>query len=176
MVLIRPAERADGTAIAALYAPFVEESRASFEEVAPDGEEIARRIASGAIDYPWLVAEQDGAIVGFCSSTAFRQRSAYRWAVETGVYVAVAMQRNGVARALLLRLIEELAQRGFVTAIASITLPNEASVGFHESLGYRQVGRIRGAGFKLGQWADIGYWQRDFAARLVPPPEPRERG
>lgn len=172
MVLIRPAAGSDAAAIAALYRPFVEASRASFEEVPPDAAEIARRVAGGSIVYPWFVAEHDAQLVGFTSSTAFRQRSAYRWAVETGVYVAPGLQRQGIARALGERLIEELSTRGFVTAVAGITLPNAASVGLHEALGYAQAGLIRGAGFKLGQWADIGYWQRDLGARITPPPEP----
>lgn len=172
MVLIRQAALSDAAAIALLYAPFVEASRASFEEVPPDAAEIGRRLSSGPIAYPWFVAEQDGELVGFTSSTAFRQRSAYRWAVETGVYVAPHVQRQGVARQLGERLIAELTARGFVTAVAGITLPNDASVGLHEALGYSQAGLIRGAGFKLGQWADIGYWQRDLGPRITPPGEP----
>ena len=173
MVLIRAASAEDAAAIAVLYRPFVEQSRASFEEVAPVAAEVARRISGGEIDYPWLVAEIDGTVTGFTSSTAFRQRSAYRWAVETGVYVAPEAQRRGVARALGARLINELTARGFVTAVAGITLPNGASVALHEALGYVQVGQIVGAGYKLGAWADIGYWQRDLAERCNPPSEPR---
>lgn len=172
MVLIRAATVGDAVAIAAIYRPFVEESRASFEEVAPDAAEVARRMAGGEIDYPWLVAEIDGAVVGYTSSTAFRQRSAYRWAVETGVYVAPEAQRRGVARALGARLIDALSARGFVTAVAGITLPNGPSVALHEALGYVQAGQIVGAGYKLGAWADIGYWQRDLAERCNPPGEP----
>lgn len=172
MVLIRAATVEDAVAIAALYAPFVATSPATFEEIAPDGAEMARRIAGGEIAYPWFVAEVDGIVVGYTSSTAFRTRSAYRWAVETGVYVAPEAQRRGIARTLAARLIEELRARRFVTAVASITLPNDASVGLHEALGYAQVGRVKGAGYKLGAWADIGYWQRDLAERSVPPGEP----
>lgn len=172
MVLIRAATVEDSVAIAALYRPFVEQSRASFEEIPPDAAAVARRIAGGEIDYPWLVAEMDGVVVGFTSSSAFRQRSAYRWAVETGVYVAPEVQRRGVARALGARLIEVLGAQGFVTAVASITLPNGPSVALHEALGYVQVGQIVGAGYKLGAWADIGYWQRDLAERCNPPSEP----
>lgn len=176
MVLIRLAAASDAAAIATLYAPFVESSRASFEEVPPDADEIGRRLAGGSIAYPWVVAERGGELVGFTSSTAFRQRSAYRWAVETGVYVAAGLQRQGIARRLGERLIEELSTRGFVTAVAGITLPNAASVGLHEALGYAPAGLIRGAGFKLGQWADIGYWQRDLGRRGTPPPEPSGGG
>lgn len=172
MVLIRRASAADAAAIAAIYAPFVTESQATFEETAPDAAEIERRIAGTGIAYPWLIGEADGALLGYASSGGFRQRSAYRWAVETGVYVASHAQRRGIACALLAQLIEALTRAGFVTAIASISLPNAASAGLHEALGYRHTGTIRAPGYKLGEWVDIAYWQRDLAERKVPPAEP----
>ena len=172
MVLIRPATAADAAAIADLYAPFVEQSQSTFEEVAPDAAEIAGRIAGFGIVYPWLVAEEGGALLGYALSSCFRHRSAYRWAVETGVYVAPDAQRRGVARALLVELVRVLTERGFVTAIASISLPNAASAGLHEALGYKLAGTIKAPGYKLGEWVDIGYWQRDLAERKVPPAEP----
>jgi L-amino acid N-acyltransferase YncA len=172
VVLIRAATAADAAAIAALYAPFVTGSQATFEEVAPDAAEIRRRIGGNGIAYPWLVAEEGGELLGYASSSCFRHRSAYRWAVETGVYVAHHAQRRGVARALLADLTEALTELGFVTAIASISLPNAASAGLHEGLGYRLAGTIKAPGYKLGEWIDIGYWQRDLAERIVPPTEP----
>ena len=169
---IRRAEADDAAAIAALYAPFVATSQATFEEVPPDADEVARRMSGGGIAYPWLVAEEDGRLLGYASSGCFRQRSAYRWAVETGVYVTEDAQRRGVARALMAGLIDALVEAGFVTAIASISLPNAASAGLHEALGYTLAGRIKAPGYKLGEWVDIGYWQRDLAERIVPPREP----
>jgi L-amino acid N-acyltransferase YncA len=169
---IRRAGADDAAAIAALYAPFVATSQATFEEVPPDVAEVTRRISGGGIDYPWLVAEEDGRLLGYASSTCFRQRSAYRWAVETGVYVAETAQRRGVARALMAGLVDALVEAGFVTAIASISLPNAASAGLHEALGYVLAGRIKAPGYKLGEWVEIGYWQRVFAERVVPPREP----
>ena len=172
MVLIRPATVEDSVAVAAIYAPFVTGSTATFEEVPPGAADVARRIAGDGRPYPWLVAEADGALLGYASSGPFRMRSAYRWSVETGVYVAEAAQRRGVARALLERMIGALTDAGFVTAIASISLPNGPSVALHEAAGYRLAGKIRAPGYKLGEWVDIGYWQRDLAERGVPPREP----
>lgn len=176
MVLIRSAREADAAAIATLYAPYVEHSSATFEELPPTPDEIARRLrgagSEAGVAYPWLVAEEDGALLGYASSGCFRQRSAYRWSVETGVYVAPGEQRRGVARQLLTALLVLLERTGFVTAIASISLPNRASVALHESLGFVLAGTIRGPGYKLGEWVDIGYWQRDLAERMVPPCEP----
>jgi L-amino acid N-acyltransferase YncA len=172
VVLIRRATAADAAAIAALYAPFVEGSQSTFEEVAPDAAEIAGRMAGTGIAYPWLVAEEGSALLGYGSSSCFRHRSAYRWAVETGVYVAPHAQRRGIARALLVELVRVLTERGFVTAIASISLPNAASAGLHEALGYKLAGTIKAPGYKLGEWVDIGYWQRDLAERQSSPREP----
>lgn len=162
----------DAAAIAAIYAPYVATSTATFEEVAPDAGEVARRMAGDGIAYPWLVADEAGALLGYASSGCFRTRSAYRWSVETGVYVAPSAQRRGVARTLMDALLDELTRAGFVTAIASISLPNRPSVALHETLGYSLAGTIRAPGYKLGQWIDIGYFQRDLAARTKPPVEP----
>ena len=162
----------DAAAIAAIYAPYVATSTATFEEVAPDAGEVARRMAGDGIAYPWLVADEAGALLGYASSGCFRTRSAYRWSVETGVYVAPAAQRRGVARTLMDALLDELTRAGFVTAIASISLPNRPSVALHETLGYSLAGTIRAPGYTLGQWIDIGYFQRDLAARTKPPVEP----
>ena len=172
MVLIRAASEADAAAIAAIYAPFVETSQATFEEVPPDAAEVAGRVRGTGIAYPWLVAEEAGALLGYASSGYFRQRSAYRWAVETGVYVAPGSHRRGVARRLMSALLVQLERAGFVTAIASISLPNRPSVALHESLGFTLAGTIRAPGYKLGEWIDIGYFQRDLATRTVPPREP----
>ena len=172
MLTIRRAVAGDAAAIAAIYAPYVAASTATFEEVAPDAAEVARRMAGEAIIYPWLVAEEAGVLLGYASSGCFRTRSAYRWSVETGVYVSAAAQRRGVARALMDALLDELTRAGFVTAIASISLPNRPSVALHEALGYTLAGTIRAPGHKLGQWIDIGYFQRDLAERTEPPVEP----
>ena len=168
---IRLAGQADAAAIAAIYAPYVEDTRISFEEIAPGAAEIAMRMSNPL--YPWLVAEQEGRIVGFANSSAFRARRAYRWSVEVGIYVAPDAKRGGIGRALFERLLDLLTSQGFVTAIGAIALPNEASVGFHEALGFVQTGIYRQEGFKLGEWADVGLWQRDLAPREDSPAEPR---
>jgi phosphinothricin acetyltransferase len=168
---IRLATQADAAVIAAIYAPYVEETRISFEEIAPGAAEIAMRMSNPL--YPWLVAEQKGRIVGFANSSAFGARRAYRWSVEVGIYVAPNAKRGGIGRALFERLLDLLTAQGFVTAIGAIALPNEASVGFHEALGFVHTGMYRQVGFKLGEWADVGLWQRDLAPRLDSPAEPR---
>ncbi|MEO7634091.1 MAG: N-acetyltransferase family protein [Sphingomicrobium sp.] len=169
--LIRLAVADDAAAIAAIYRPYVEDSWISLEEQAPDAVEMARRL-SGPL-HPWLVVEEDGAIAGYASTSPMRPRAGYRWSVETGVYVAQAMHGQGLGRALLETHLALLERQGFVTAIAGISLPNDASVALHETLGFALSGIERGVGFKHSQWIDVGRWQRDLASRGSSAREPR---
>lgn len=169
-VLVRLAEPADAAAIADIYCPYVEGSRISFEEEAPDAAEIARRMASPI--HPWLVAEIAGRVIGYASTSPMRGRRAYRWSVETGIYVDRDAQGGGIGRALLHAHLDILNRQGFVTAIAGIALPNDVSVALHEKLGFTLSGIERGVGFKLGEWVDVGRWQRDLAPRTTMPAEP----
>ena len=168
---VRLATQTDAAAIAAIYAPYVEDTRISFEEVAPGAAEMAMRMSNPL--YPWLVAEQDGRVAGFANSSAFRARRAYRWSVEVGIYVAPDAKRCGLGRSLFGSLLDLLTAQGFVSAIGAIALPNEPSVGFHEALGFTHAGTYSGVGFKLGEWADVGLWQRELAPRMNLPAEPQ---
>ena len=162
----------DSAACAAIYAPHVEGSPVSFEERAPDAAEMAVRIERYATSHPWLVAEREGQMVGYAYATAFNQRPAYRWSASVSVYVAAEARGSGVGRALY-EALERLRERGFRMACAGITLPNEASVGLHESLGFKQTGLNREIGWKQGAWRDVGWFQMELApASDGPPPEP----
>lgn len=172
-VLIRLAREADAAAIASIYRRYVEESRISFEEEAPDALEMQRRIAGDKPGlYPWLVAEEDDSLLGYSASSPFRTRPAYRWIVETGIYLDPAAQGRGVGRALLSELLALLQRQGFAAAIGAIALPNDSSVALHEKLGFFHTGTYRQVGFKMGEWLDVGLWQRELAARETPPVEP----
>lgn len=169
-IAIRLATSSDAAAIAAIYRPYVEQDHFTFEQVSPSAAEIATRMASPI--HPWLVGEEDGAVLGYASTSQMRNRAAYRWSVETGIYVAPGAQGRGLGRALLEAHLSILERQGFVTAIAGIALPNEPSVALHEKLGFRLSGIERGVGFKLGRWIDVGRWQRDLAPRTTSPGEP----
>lgn len=169
---IRPVRAADADAIAAIYRPYVEGTVVSFEETPPDAAEMARRIAATTADYPWLVAEADGALRGYAYGRPYHPRAAYRWTCETAIYLAPDARRRGTGRALHAALLADLAARGFVSAIALISVPNPESTRFHEALGFTHVGILRGVGYKLGGWRDVGYWQRDLARRPAAPEEP----
>lgn len=171
---IRLATAEDAASIAAIYAPIVRETPISFELVPPDADEFRRRIASVLPRKPWLVCVERGRVLGYAYAHAFRDRPAYRWTVETSVYVAEEARRRGVAGALYRDLMARLAAQGFVTAVAGITLPNPASVALHERFGFRPVGVVPRCGFKFGAWHDVGFWSRPLAEAVSDPSEPRE--
>ena len=172
---IRAADPArDSAACAAIYAPHVTEGVTSFEEKAPDGGEMAARIERISATHPWLVAERGDEVVGFAYACRHRERPAYRWSVDVSVYVGEGHRRRGHGRDLYLALFERLRRQGFRMACAGITLPNEASVALHESLGFLSTGVNREIGWKRGAWRDVGWWQLELSpAPAGPPPEPR---
>jgi phosphinothricin acetyltransferase len=173
-VKIRAARPADAAAIAAIYAPYVTGSVVSFETEAPDAAEIARRMAADAGKYPWLVAcDGDGASLGYAYATAFRTRPAYRFSVETTVYVAGDAHKRGIGGSLYAALLPMLEAQGFAQAIAAITLPNPASVALHERFGFRRIGAYEEVGFKQGGWHSVGLWQRALAPLGDAPAEPK---
>lgn len=164
----------DAAACAAIYAPHIESSAVSFEERAPDAGEMAARIERSRASHAWLVAERDGEVLGYAYATAFNERPAYRWSAGVSVYIGESARGQGVGRALYNALFERLRERGFRMACAGVTLPNEASVGLHESLGFERVGVNREIGWKHGAWHDVGWFQLELApAGEGPPPEPR---
>ena len=157
---IRTAEAArDGAACAAIYAPSVTSSPTSFELEPPDAADFGRRIASYSATHQFLVAERDGEVVGYAYACPYAERPAYRWSVETSVYIDAGHHGEGLGRALYTELFERLGRQGFRVATAGITLPNAASVGLHEGMGFTPVGVLHGIGWKLGSWHDVGWWQ-----------------
>lgn len=157
---IRTAKVADAAAIQAIYAPIVEDTAISFEEVPPSIAEMRERIATTMRDYPYLTAERNGEVIGYAYASQHRSRAAYRWSVDVTVYIADQAHRKGVGRALYSRLIAELTERGFHAAFAGIALPNPGSVALHESMGFTPLGIYREVGQKFGRWHDVGWWQR----------------
>ena len=164
---IRTATEADAAALLAIYRPFVEASAASFETVAPTVDEFAARIAKALSGWQWLVAERDGRAMGYAYGGLHRERAAYRWSAEVSAYVDPPFHRQGIGRALYLRLFDELANMGFCNAYAGITLPNDASVALHRSVGFEPVGIFQSVGRKFGKWHDVAWYQR--ALRDSPP-------
>jgi phosphinothricin acetyltransferase len=163
--MLRHADPArDGAACAAMYLPYVEGSAVSFEETAPTAAEMSARIEQYTLTHPWLVAvDGDDRAIGFAYAAPHKVRPAYRWAADVSIYVDPAARRSGVGRSLYEALFGLLRRQGLFVAISGITLPNEASVGLHEALGFVQVGIYRSIGFKAGAWRDVGWWQLQLA-------------
>ncbi|HEX8224614.1 MAG TPA: GNAT family N-acetyltransferase [Allosphingosinicella sp.] len=171
---LRAAAPDDAAAIAEIYAPFVTASPVSFETEPPDAAAMRARIEAGGELYPWIAAEaEDGALLGYAYAARFRERPAYRFTVETTVYLRREASGRGLGARLYKPLLASLEAQGFTQAIAAITLPNVASVALHERLGFEPAGTYRRVGWKLGAWHDVGLWQKPLAPAGSPPAEPR---
>ena len=170
--LIRVARAADSTAVAEIYRPAVTERATSFELEPPDASEMSRRIVACLERMPWLVAEDDGNVVGYAYAGPHRTRLAYQWSVEVSAYVDERAQRRGIGRALYDALFRVLVLQGFRNAYAGITLPNAASEGFHRHLGFTRVGVFRDVGFKQGKWHNVGWLERALVPGDDTPPVP----
>ena len=158
--MIRAATAADATAIAAIYNHYIKNTTITFEETPVAPADIAQRIATVTADYPWLVLERDTRIVGYAYASRFHARSAYRFTVETTVYVASDAHRAGIGAELYADLLARLRALKLHRALGVIALPNEASVGLHEKLGFRKVGEFAEVGRKFNRWINVGYWER----------------
>jgi phosphinothricin acetyltransferase len=168
---IRNATLADAPACAAIYAPYVTDTAISFETEPPGAEEMAERIAAAQRTHAWLVLEDAGRVMGYAYGGPFRSRAAYQWAAEVSVYLELGRRRTGAGGALYSDLFARLAERGFRTAVAGMTLPNDASVGFHRAMGFEPVGTYRGVGWKHDAWHDVAWVQRPITAASGPPSE-----
>ena len=174
---IRTATAADAAACAAIYAPYVTGTTISFETEPPDAGELAGRIAAANRSHAWLVLEDGGRVVGYAYAGTFNPRAAYRWSCQVSVYLEPGLRRRGAGRALYEALFARLAERGYRTVLAGMTLPNEASEGLHRALGFVPVGTYRRVGYKNGGWHDVAWVQRGIGSAdqdgTGPPAEPR---
>ena len=168
---IRLAKLDDAEQVQTIYAPYCR-TPISFETEPPTLNEMRRRLEKILDPYPWLVCEDGGEILGYVYASQHRERAAYRWSVDTTVYVRLGRQRRGLGRALYTSLLAMLPLQGFVNAYAGVTLPNPGSVGLHEAMGFRPVGVYERVGFKAGSWHDVAWFQRPLRARPDEPPLP----
>jgi L-amino acid N-acyltransferase YncA len=173
MPSIRIATTRDAAAVAAIYRPYVTDAVTSFEVQPPDAAEIAARIQAVLARTPWLVCtDADGAAIGYAYASRHHERAAYQWSVDVAVYIHAGHHRRGIGRALYEKLFALLRLQGFYVAHAGVTLPNVASVGLHESLGFVPVGVYPAVGWKFGAWRDVGWWRlplQDLVATPAPP-------
>jgi phosphinothricin acetyltransferase len=158
--------------MADLYRPIVQSTAISFETEAPDEAEMLRRVRETLEVYPWLVCEVQDHVVAYAYATRHRVRAAYRWSVDTSVFVGDDYRRSGIGRALYTSLFAILGAQGYFNAYAGIALPNPASVALHESVGFRPLGVYHKVGYKLGAWHDVGWWELVLRQHDVAPTVP----
>jgi phosphinothricin acetyltransferase len=154
---IRAAREDDFAAIAAITNHYIATTAIHFGCEPVTGEELAASWRIGT--YPWFVLDEDG-VRGYAKASVWRERAAYRWTCETGIYMADGHHGKGHGTALYTALLDELRARGFHSVVAGVTLPNESSVRLHMRLGFSEVGVVRDAGFKLDAWHAVGFWQK----------------
>lgn len=160
MTTIRSAHPADAAAIAAIYNYYVATTTITFEEAEVGTEDMAQRITKViSSKLPWLVLEQDGTVLGYAYASQWKERSAYRFSVESSIYLHYDACGKGFARRLYQHLIMLLRQSGAHLVIGGVAQPNEASVGLHRNMGFQPVGTFREVGRKFGRWIDVSYWQ-----------------
>jgi L-amino acid N-acyltransferase YncA len=165
--VIREATSSDAAAIGAIYAPIVTDTIISFEEEPPSPEDIAERISASHV---WLVAEEEGQVVGYAYAAPFHPRAAYRWSVEASIYLSPAARGRGFGKALLAELLERLRDMGFVNVFGGTALPNPESERLLDSFGFEKVAHWKHVGFKLEAWHDVSWRQLKLQEPTVPPP------
>jgi phosphinothricin acetyltransferase len=157
---IRPADAGDSEALARIYNHYIRDSIITFEEVEVSPGEMAERVAAiGRLSFPWLVAESAGVVLGYAYAGKWRERSAYRFAVESTVYLDPTCTGRGIGTQLYRELLARLRATSVHTILGGIALPNSASVALHEKLGFTKAAHLKDVGFKLGRWIDVAYWQ-----------------
>jgi L-amino acid N-acyltransferase YncA len=171
--MIRPVRKEDAPQIAEIYRPYCEENCVSFEEVAPGTSEVEARIEKITRRLPYLVDDRDGVIAGYAHASPHREKAAYRWAVESTIYVRGDFHGKGVGRGLYTELFNRLRDQGLVKAYAGILVPNPSSQAFHEAMGFTLVGIYRKVGYKLGAWRDVGWWELTLLPQAASPAEPK---
>ncbi|MEM8563288.1 MAG: N-acetyltransferase family protein [Pseudomonadota bacterium] len=160
MPMIRDAISTDAGVMVDIYNHYIEHTIVTFEEAVISESEMASRLSETVSSgLPFLVAEHEDKTVGYSYASPWKGRCAYRYSVETTVYLAPHMTARGLGYALYQALFSQLRESAFHVAIAGIALPNAASIALHEKCGMQKVGHFAEVGFKFGRYIDVGYWQ-----------------
>lgn len=166
MIHIRSVKIEDAADLVAIYAPYVEGTAITFETEVPTVADFAGRIEKTLEKFPYLVAEEDGRVVGYAYASTYKDRAAYDWTVELSVYVAQEARGKGIGSLLYDALEEDLTARGFKNFLACIALPNPASLALHEKRGYEQVAHFKKVGYKFDTWHDIVWLQKSLVGEM----------
>ncbi|WP_155963509.1 GNAT family N-acetyltransferase [Streptococcus ruminantium] len=162
MIEIRSVQPSDVEELVAIYAPYVEETVITFETQVPTATEFADRIEKILEKFPYLVAEEEGRILGYAYASTYYPRAAYDWTVELSIYISQKARGQGIGNLLYSHLEKELIARGFKNFLACISIPNPASLALHEKMGYKQVAHLKKVGYKFGNWHDVVWLQKSL--------------
>jgi phosphinothricin acetyltransferase len=168
-MIIRPVRIDDAADILAIYAPYITDTVISFETKVPTLEDFSKRIEKIQNDYPYLVCEVDGKVLGYAYASKHRERAAYRFSVEVSVYIAQEHHHKGIGKALYERLFAALDDYNYYSAFAGITLPNDKSIGIHKLFGFSEVGIYHNIGYKDGKWLDVIWLEKPLKEYGIPP-------
>lgn len=160
----------DAAACAQVYAPWVTDAVVSFDVDPPDAAEMTRRMRA---TIEWIVAEDNGQVLGYAYGRVHGERAAFRWSAEVSIYLDPTATGRGLGRALYTELLQRLTHRGYRMATAVIVIPNEPSIALHEAVGFTPVGVFHAIGYKHGQWRDQLWMQRPLGEPGPPAGEPR---
>ncbi len=156
---IRLINEADAQAVLAIYKYYIDHTIISFEYEAPSLEEYLQRISVNTEKYPWLVCLYKNKIIGFAYGSTHRYRTAYQWSPESTIYIAPDFHTKGIGRILYQTLFEILKLQGYYNVFAGVALPNQKSVGFHQAMGFEEIGIFKKVGYKHGNWHDTHWFQ-----------------
>ena len=170
--MIRPALESDLPAILAIYGPYILTSTATFEYEVPSLSAFTDRFRGITAQFPWLVWEEDGKVLGYAYGSAPYTRPAYAWCAESSVYLAPAARGRGIGTALYAALEEILRTQGYQVLYALVTQENAASLRFHEKLGFRQMVLFPDCGFKFGRWLGLIWLEKRLKSVEIPTSAP----
>lgn len=157
--MIREVRVSDAKSIAAIYNYYVVNTVITFEEDIVSTGEMKDRIKNITSKLPWIVFEEDGEIFGYAYASEWKSRCAYRYSVESTVYVDNKKKREGVGTQLYRELLAKITAMDIHAVIGGIALPNEGSIALHEKLGFEKVAQFKEVGYKFNSWIDVGYWE-----------------
>lgn len=169
---IRLATGEDAEMMLDIYAPYIENTTITFETEVPSIGSFRHRVEAYLQKFPWLVAEQDGVVIGYAYASAYRDREAYQWSCECSVYMHEQFKGTGVAAQLYKAVFQILTFQGFRNVYAVIGVPNERSEKFHARCGFEHFALYKDVGSKFGKWYDVGWWKLQLNSYDLQPPPP----
>lgn len=157
--MIRQVKDSDAEAMCCIYNKYITGTRITFEETPLRAGEMVSRIKNITQNYPWLVYEDNGKIIGYTYASRWKERSAYRYSVETGIYIDSDYLGKGIGSLLKAELLKALKEKSIHSVLCGIALPNQASIALCEKYGFKKIAHFKEVGYKLDEWVDVGYWE-----------------